>query len=344
MADRLSAFSDPEIIALITESFIPVADNDWYSRRRDDEVGRFFRSVADQGPRKGDGGSTRQGIYAFTPSGRLLGYNNNRDPERKKEMMKDALAQWNDLPDSERLPDVAAIPTLTDAQLDDRYHREPPEGGIVLRTFTRTLEDDGSGKLIACSAGPDGSPLGTLSAFDHAWIREPEWRELVALARDSAENAPVAFPAPLAIRIARFHLVDNTRGEPPMWRREDIRDSEMTIRRVTKGTGTGDGTLRLAIEGRVLLASAADPGDADRGFEAEIRGEVAFDPASDAIARFDMVALGRHWGEGTYTRGARPGRTPLVVAFELADGSQAGDRVPPQASTWLQGYFEADRH
>ena len=47
------AFSDPEIIKLATEDFVPVTGDDWYQRRRQDAEGEFFRKVADQGPRKG---------------------------------------------------------------------------------------------------------------------------------------------------------------------------------------------------------------------------------------------------------------------------------------------------
>ena len=84
MIDRLSTFSNPEIIKLINDNFIPVAENDWYQRRREDAVGKFFRGVADQGPRKGEGGSTRQGHYAFTAGGKLLAYNNNRGADTSR--------------------------------------------------------------------------------------------------------------------------------------------------------------------------------------------------------------------------------------------------------------------
>ena len=47
---------------MANEEYIAVAGDDWYQRRRDDAEGQFFRRVADQGPRKGTGGSTRQGI------------------------------------------------------------------------------------------------------------------------------------------------------------------------------------------------------------------------------------------------------------------------------------------
>ena len=65
------AFADPEIVRMAREDFVPVAADDWYERRRNDAEGDFFRRVADQGPRKGEGGSTRQGIYCLTADGKL---------------------------------------------------------------------------------------------------------------------------------------------------------------------------------------------------------------------------------------------------------------------------------
>src|SRR6478672_1245892 len=61
---------------MATEDFVPVTADDWYQRRRQDAEGEFFRKVADQGPRKGEGGSTRQGIYCLTAAGQLLNYKN----------------------------------------------------------------------------------------------------------------------------------------------------------------------------------------------------------------------------------------------------------------------------
>ena len=37
----------------------------------------------------------------------------------------------------------------------------------------------------------------------------------------------------------------------------------------------------------------------------------------DRVVRFDVVALGDFWGEGTYTRGAPRGKFPLAVSFTL---------------------------
>ena len=62
---RESTFADAKIIGMVNEELHPVAADDWYQRRREDDEGEFFRKVANQGPRKGEGRSTRQGIYCL---------------------------------------------------------------------------------------------------------------------------------------------------------------------------------------------------------------------------------------------------------------------------------------
>ena len=83
--------------------------------------------------------------------------------------------------------------------------------------------------------------------------------------------------------------------------------------------------------------------DGKRGYEGEIDGYVR---THDKTGNLDLhlVAIGAHWGEGTYTRGARPGKNPLAVVFTLADRSKPENQVPPQAARWERGYFEAHRH
>src|SRR5947209_13762832 len=108
------------------EDFIPVSADDWYERRRKDAVGEFFRKVADQGPRKGEGGSTRQGIYCLTASGKLLAYKNATDPTVMKETLRRGLAEWKRLPASERTP--GAVKVEDSGKTDARYTRTPPEG------------------------------------------------------------------------------------------------------------------------------------------------------------------------------------------------------------------------
>ena len=77
---------------MASHDYVPVAGDDWYQRRREDAEGRFFRQVADQGPRRGAGGSTRQGIYCLTADGQLLAYKNaGQDASVMREVVGDGM-------------------------------------------------------------------------------------------------------------------------------------------------------------------------------------------------------------------------------------------------------------
>ena len=314
------------------EDYVPVAGDDWYERRREDAEGRFFRGVADQGPRKGEGGSTRQGIYCLTADGQLLVYNNaGQDPAVMRDVLRQGLELWAKLPEGRRR--AGAVEVGGPGKIDTRYTRTPPAGGLIVNVYTRIL-DRKEGELCRGMCKTAG---GERAARDHLWLTADEWKSLVPAEARKGDRVPL--PAAVAERILRFHLIDNTRGEPPMWTRDDIRKQELTLA-VTEATELG---VRLRLEGAALLATAADPDKAERGFDVRLRGEIHYDAGKKAIDRFDVVAVGEHWGEGHFTGGARPGRTPLGVAFELAAGDTAADRVPPQAARELQAYLGKGR-
>ena len=147
------------MIQLATEDFIAVSGDDWYQRRRQDAEGDFFRKVANQGPRKGEDGSTRQGIYCFTPSGKLLAYRNAQDADVMREVVEKALADWKKLPASERQP--GAVTVGDPGKLDKQFHRAPPTDGLILNVYTRILECGDNGE---CRKGTCKTTGGELSA------------------------------------------------------------------------------------------------------------------------------------------------------------------------------------
>jgi hypothetical protein len=148
---------------------------------------------------------------------------------------------------------------------------------------------------------------------DNLWITQEEQRRLC--------NGE--FPVSLQRRIARFHLVDNTRGEPPMWQASEIRELDIQLGE--------SGELR----GSALLENQSQ----DRGYDAEVRGEIEI--TDGKVTKLQMVCLGQFWGEGGFTRGAPKGKFPLAIAFTLADGSDTADSIPPQgARGWIDGYLK----
>jgi hypothetical protein len=314
------------------ENFIPVTGDDWYERRREDAEGKFFRSVADQGPRKGEGGATRQGIYLFTADGKLLAYKNHHDPDVMREVLADALKEWKKLPEEKRKPGAIKVEDLDKA--DARYVRTPPEEGLILTVYTRILDRDSGGGLVK---GHCDTPGGDLAARDHLWLTRTEWQSLIP-AKPAAGDS-FAVPDGIAERILRFHLIDNTRGEPPAWGAKDIRSKNLKLI-IVDATDAG---ITMRLEGEALLSTNADPTKADRGYDARLRGELHYDKTKKTIDRFEIAVLGDHWGAGTYTAGAREGRKPLGIFFELSAGKTAAERVPPQWAREWGAYMGRDR-
>ena len=294
MLDRASTFADPEIVQLLQTRFVPVAIDQAYQRRQKDTEGEFYRKIAGQGPRDNFNGTT-QGLYIATPGGKLLSYNNNRGADRIKRLMQEAL----------EAPQADDVVSVSKREFDARYNPRPPEGGLVVRVRAKVLggyeETTDRWKQIFQSA----------MSRDNLWISKSEHQ---ALARGDV-------PASLQRRIARFHLVDNTRGEPPMWDDKEVRHVAMEI---------SEGKLT----GKVHL----ETDNGRRGYKAELLGDVSVEAGK--VVRFDIVALGDFWGDGRYTGGAPKGKFPLGISFTLADGSDVADRIPPQASRgWVAGYI-----
>ena len=94
MLDRASTFADPEIVKLLQTRFVPVAIDQFYQRQQKDAEGDFYRKIATQGPWKDLNGTT-QGLYIATADGKLLGFNNNRGPERIRALLKQSLLHFS---------------------------------------------------------------------------------------------------------------------------------------------------------------------------------------------------------------------------------------------------------
>ena len=298
MLDRESTFADPEIVQLLKARFVPVALDQAYQRRQKDTEGDFYRKIAGQSPRNNFQGTT-QGFYIATAGGELLLYNNNRDTPKVRRLMRQKLAEFNSRPAPSKVAEIKR------QKIDPRYNVQPPEGGLVLRVRAKILDGyeptTDRWKHIFQNA----------VSRDNLWISKAEHQSLVQ----------GEVPTSLQERIARFHLVDNTRGEPPMWKPQEIRKLDANLR-----------------DGKLIGSADLRTSRGDRGYQANLLGFV--ETKEDKVVRLDLLALGEFWGEGTYTKGAPQGKFPLAVSFTLADGSDTADGIPPQGSRgWLQGYL-----
>ncbi|MGL4554737.1 MAG: hypothetical protein ACRC33_26520, partial [Gemmataceae bacterium] len=320
MAGRALAFGDRSVIKLLNDEFVAVATDDWYTRRRRDATGDFFRSVADLAGRTGPGGGTRQGYYCFSASGKLLATQRSNDAKPMKAMLQQAVRKFGALRGAEWKPGAVTVPDHGPA--DKQYTRTPPAGGLILRAYTRIVEPDGKGGYAPGKCDFTG---GDQAARDHVWLRKDEVEDLIP--ERPKVGASVTVPEAVVRRLCRYHLVDNTRGEPDYWKPEEVRKASLA----GKVVKADDHAVTVALTGAALLATDADPDAAARGYEATLRGTLRYDPGKKAVTAFDLMAVGDHWGRSTFTPGERPGRKPLGVVFELARGTAPGERIPPQA-------------
>lgn len=295
MLDRESTFADEELVAMLKERFIPVAIDQWYTRAQKDAEGEFYQSIARQGPRK-DMSQTTQGLYVCDAAGKFYGSCNNRHADTLKGIMREALKKFN----TEEQPDA-----LEESAVDPKYDRSVPDGAVVIQVNTKVL------------SGYKETDNEFLKIFQRSIARDNLW--ILAGEIEQLKRGVVA--ESLSRRIARFHLIDNTRGEPNMWSSDDIESLEMTL--------ADDGSFGGEVE---VKSSRA-------GFRTKLVGKVKFD--GERLQQFDIVSRGWYHGEGTYTKNAPEGEFPLAVAFRVADSSDSANVVAPQGSKgWLDGYLK----
>ena len=294
MLDRASTFADDEVIALLQQRFIPVAINASHHGWVPDAESKFYRQVVYQ--REGvHKGVTSQGFYIFSPDGKLINGWNNRDTDKVKRLLKAALVNYHGPAQVE-----AISPTH-----NRNFTRVLPPGGMVIDAFSKITDakwPTAKDKWEADYFTMFRTSLGR----DHLWISQ---EEIASLTRGT-------MPDSLTRRIARYHLIDNTRGEPPMWQ-----DAEL---RTTKITATPEGG-KLRLVGEVEAATT----NKDRSYHMKLLGYVEM--KGDSLVRFDLVARGQFRGHGQYTATSAPaGNFTLAIAFTLADQTSEAAKVPPQ--------------
>jgi len=249
---------------------------------------------------------TTQGLYTTTAQGKFIEFNNNRTPDRVKKLLQKTL---------EKFRSKKTRVSNHRGKRDKRFERTPPEGGLVLDVFSRILGNPYPpskkfwDKVKAKSVGRD-----------HLWITKKEVKALIPKSEKKYQLLKS-----LMIRIVRFHLVDNTRGEPPMWKIREIKSANITVTVEKK-------EIHLRIDGEFHLATSNN----DRGYDAKLLGYITI--SDKKIKRFDMVVRGKFWGEGRYTKGAPKRKFTLAIVFTLA-GNSAADMVPPQGSRDFHNYM-----
>ena len=307
---RARVFAKPDFIRLASREFVPVTEslNKILWQKDDDTL--FYQKVYDQAPQSKKRASG-QGIYIVTADGELLHHCTSFVAgQRGKQEIEKGLAAWRQLPASRRSAGAIHVPLSSNLKT---HHA--PDGGLVLRVYSRQLEETGSGSYIdaTCQVG-----RGDEASFDNMWLKQDEWKSLIP--KSPAAGRTYTIPQNISQRIARAHLRDRTRGMFPAWPAKTRVRSNMTLTVLP----SAQYVTRLRVNGSALIGQR---NISDQGYDARIGGRIEFDRRQRKITRFDLVAIGDQWGKPDVR--AREGFNPLGVAFELSDGRSPRDHIPP---------------
>ncbi|MEO8576940.1 MAG: hypothetical protein ABI556_09580 [Gemmatimonadales bacterium] len=286
LVDRASIIGDPEIGALLAAKFIPVAVDQHIHRRLNNSDGRMFADLVTRSGQFID--APTQGFYVFTSTGELLSFRHTLEPQVVKQMLTGALEKADARPSTSG---------WTEEPDDAEFTLNAPPGVVVLDVVSKVLGG------YDAPAGKRERILQSSRGRDHCWIRQDEVANLLE----------GIMPDSLLFRMVRYHLVDNTRGEAPMWHCEQIHGAEAKLR-----NGRLVGSARLGTAGL------------RRGYEPSLFG--AIDGKDGVLTQFDVVARGLAWGRGYFNSGAPRGRYPMAVRFTLAQGAWPFDGIPPGAA------------
>lgn len=333
MAGRRSVWSDARVLER-ARAFVPAADEVWRLQRGLGPESRAFQRMADRGHYRDPGGS-RQGIYVCTPAGELLASINALEPERVLATLDAGLAAWEALAPEERRRELERLPE--DLEADPRWEWSHPADGLVLVVTSRDLPADGD---------PRSGPPNERANRDHAWFAADELPGLLPPAGAGPGSSFAVDPA-LVERLARFHAVDNVRGQTLPYAREEVAGSRLGGRVVQ----VAPDALELRYEGKLVAATDGTwrMGASDwtperawpRSITTHVLGRATWDPLARRFRSFQLVALGiRH---GTTGLNGRPEGSsgPIGFAFELAEDVPA-ERVAPgfvdvYDAPWIRG-------
>jgi hypothetical protein len=231
--------------------------------------------------------------------GTAYGFNNNRSVDRVLQLMDKSITSFRSSP-----PAKVAL----DGSLESEpFAPTPPAGGIVLRTITRIKPAP-----LGCDSANENV------ARDHFWVPKEE----------GVEIANLQIPESFKYRLARFAFVDNIRGEPDFWKVEEIKNCDLSVKRLPSYRNR-----TYAISGPFRMQTS----DLRRGYEGTFEGEVAIDLQGNVTA-FKAFASGQAWGAGTYAPNPPPGKFPLLIAFSKVD-DEMSRTVAPQAAFFGREYI-----
>lgn len=276
------------MIKILQTQVIPAVGNTHELQNQKFEASKWFMEMATSVNSRVKDGVTAQGFYVAGADGKGYGFNNNRTPDRVIDFLQRGMAGFK--------KDPPAKVEITDDAVNSKFARVADPSVSILQVYSR---------IKPMPQGCD--ELNQNIGREFLWIY-PE--EIQAIRENS-------LPSSLSRRLVRFHLVDNIRGEPEMWKPGEIKRSDFSLKRL--------GSNRYAITGSFSMNAGA------RGLEGTLEAEMTLHPKEDRIAGFKGFASTTAWGAGAYTPRPPAGKFPILFAIVPATADYAKVTPPTGA-------------
>jgi hypothetical protein len=236
------------------------------------------------------------------------------------DMLRKALAAWKKIPKNERLWTENPEETPDQIQRGENLY---PENGLVLKVHSRDLD----------RKDLPGDWRSEARNLDFAWFEQDEARDM--LPEQAVRGAQHDWPAKLVHRLARFHLLDNVRGQTSPYKKRHLLEAKIRTEIVSVRKGIVQmkfvGTTRTSSSGTWPLdrAGRLSGSSESRGVQTRILGNATFDSNQNTWIQFELVATGIRWGGTQYNfRKDDLAPAPIGFAFLLA-GDTPSERVAP---------------
>ncbi len=287
--ERTANMSDPVLLDALERELIPVLIvTDQVEHGRTD-ASRWFVKVAELLNQRFIQGFGSAGVYICAYDGTAYAFDPNRTSENLAAFLARGLDGYRKLPPIESVIEAGA-PV-----------RQLPSDVFVARSHSRITP------LPAGSPAVNGAP-----GRDHFWIYADEQKEII-------ENSRI--PDSVIGRLIRYHMVDNVRGLPEHWLREEVREFQFESNKVSANTIQFSGTFD----------SRTDQGD--RGIRGKIEGRIVVN--AESIQEFRALAVCDAWGSSPGTPNPPAGVFRIVIAIVEA-------RDPLAKVVMPQGSFAGD--
>lgn len=275
-----------------------------------DPLAKFFQTIAEQGHYAGRTvpTNTRQGIYAFAPSGAFLASINTRSPKAMAEMLDRASERYAAMSEAERLG--TELPPRA-ARIEDRF----PKDGVIFEVFVRDLPREAADGGRALEAWHK-----TARNQDQLWWRAPRLERFLPTPIEVGREVEVD-PA-FVERLATAHLVDHVRGQTPPNPKESIRGTKL-FAQVTAIEGSQvhfalRGEIAIEVSGKWVVTDARESENPvrQRGMRGNFHGHGIYDRSALRLEEFTLLALVLRHGATQYNARAHD-QDPAPMAFAI---------------------------